>query len=115
MNANDGVEFGVEVAHLNGEIVLSLRGDVDAATAAAFRAAVEMFDGEGERLVFDLSAVRFMDSSGLSVVAGTLYRQQRAGGSLCIRNPHRQVREILTITGLEQYVTIQESADQTLD
>ncbi len=106
MNSRDEVEFGVEVAHINGETVLAVRGEVDASTSSAFRAAVEEFDGEGGRLVIDLSAVPFMDSSGLSVIAGTLVRQERAGGSLCIRNPRRQARQILDMSGLDQHLTI---------
>lgn len=114
MNSRDEVEFGVEVAHLDGEIVLAVRGEVDAASAAAFRAAVEAFDGEGGRLVFELNAVSFMDSSGLNVVARTLRRQQRSGGSLCIRNPRRQARQLLTMSGLDQHVTIEETVAHTL-
>ncbi len=109
MNANDGVEFGVEVAHINGETVLAVRGDVDASTSAAFRAAVETFDGQAGRLVIDLSAVPFMDSSGLGVIAGTIVRQERTGGSLCIRNPRRQARQILDISGLGQLLKIDET------
>ena len=111
MNSRDELEFGVEVAHINGETVLAMRGEVDASTSAAFRAAVETFDGEGGRLVIDLSAVPFMDSSGLSVIAGRLLRQERAGGSLCIRNPRSQIRRILEISGLDQLLTIDETQD----
>ncbi|MEP7112089.1 MAG: STAS domain-containing protein [Ilumatobacteraceae bacterium] len=106
MNSRDEVEFGVEVAHINGETVVAVRGEVDASTAAAFRAAVETFDGEGGRVVIDLSAVSFMDSSGLSVIAGTLLRQERAGATLCIRNPRHQTRQILELSGLDQLLTI---------
>ena len=109
MNSNDEVEFGVEVAHVNGETILAVRGEVDASTAAAFRAAVETFDVEGARLVIELSAVTFMDSSGLGVIAGTLFRQQPVGGTLCIRNPSRQIRQILEISGLDQLVPVDET------
>ena len=105
----DELTFGVSVTHADDETVLSVRGEVDASTVTAFRAAVNSFDGEGGRLVLDLAAVSFMDSSGLSVVAETLVRQQGSTGSLHIRNPSRQVRAILKVTGLERFVTIDET------
>lgn len=56
-----------------------------------------------------------MDCAGLRPIAGALIRQQQAGGSLSIRNPSRQIRQILTITGLDQLLTIDETFDEEHD
>ncbi|MEP7204067.1 MAG: STAS domain-containing protein [Ilumatobacteraceae bacterium] len=99
-------EFHVETVHINGEIVLALAGEIDTLSAPNLGAAAVRFAGEGMRLVFDLGGVTFMDSAGLSVIAGTVRRLQREGGSLCIRNARDQVRRLLEMTAIDQYVTI---------
>ena len=99
--------FSVVVNYVDGETVLIVRGEVDAATAPTLRAAVEAIGAFGVCLVFDLAEVTFMDSSGLSVIAQTLRRSQHSSGSsLCVRNPPAQVRQLLVIAGLDPFVTI---------
>lgn len=100
--------FRSDVFEADGEVVLRLYGQIDMLSAPNFAVAAIGLGGTGVRLVFDIAEVTFMDSAGLSVLAGTIRRLQRIGGTLCLRNVSRHVRQILRISGLDQFVTIEE-------
>src|SRR4051812_34804730 len=89
------VDFGAVVAQLNGDIVVCFRGEIDRATASAFAREMAKRVRSKIKLVFDFAAVTFMDLAGLSVLAQTLERLDRQGGSICIRNASRQVLHML--------------------
>ena len=55
-------------------------------------------------LVLDLSAVKFMDSSGLAVILRQSMRRRDAGGSLHIRKPSEPVRRLLEFCCLVQHL-----------
>ena len=62
--------LGIErSADARGDTVLTLRGELDISSADTFRGTVEEIVAEGPgRLVFDLSGLTFMDSSGIAVM-----------------------------------------------
>ena len=67
-------------------------------TSTAHLRALE--EGEGIRIVLDLSELSFMDSAGLAVI---LEAERRAGErrrSLVIRRPSRQVTRLLELAGV---------------
>jgi anti-anti-sigma factor len=101
--------FTADMLESDGEVVLRLCGDIDMMSAPNFASAARRLGGADVRIVFDMAGVTFMDSAGLSVVAGTLRRLERTGGSLCLRGVPRQIRQILSISGLDQLLTIEES------
>lgn len=101
--------FRADAVEADGEVILRVAGEIDMLSAPNFAAAAIGLGGNGKRVVFDLAGVTFMDSAGLSVLAGTMRRLDRIGGSLSLRNVPRQVRQILKISALDQRITIEES------
>ena len=86
-----------------GEVVLTLAGEIDMLTAPTFEAAADaMGAGRSVTLVFDMAGVTFMDSTGLTIIAGTLRRLNRVGGRLCIRGASPMICRLLEITGIVQ-------------
>src|SRR4051794_25657787 len=91
------------ISRLPGEVVLTLVGEIDTLTAPIFEAAADAIEGgRTETLVFDVAGVTFMDSTGLTIIAGTLRRLNRLGGRLCIRGASPMVCRLLEITGIVQ-------------
>jgi anti-anti-sigma factor len=92
----------------SGDCVFRPVGDVDLAAAARLRS--EWYAVIDERLparvIVDLQDVTFMDSSGLSVLAGVAKRQLPRGGTVAVCNASAQVAKILTITGMSRSVEI---------
>lgn len=101
--------LAVDMVHLDGSAVLMVRGDIDMASAAAFRAALEQAMSSGVPVVVDFAGVTFMDSSGLKVILGA-HKATGDAGSVCVRNPSPQVRRVFTMTGLSDMLTLDTGA-----
>ena len=81
-----------------------LRGEIDAHTAPALADALAALTTE--RVVIDLSGVDFVDSSGLRVLIQAHQQADEAGRSLVLARPSTSVRRLLEISGLNDYLTI---------
>ncbi len=93
------------------ELILILRGRLDASwaghVAAALAAAVR--DGE-HHLRVEMSAVGYVSSAGLRTLL-TAHRQAKAiGGSFGVLAPSPAVRDVLGLAGLEQLIATAEAA-----
>ena len=90
--------FGTELIHLDGQALLVVWGEVDAAAAAEFDEVCGALATVTDRLVLDFTAVTFMDSSGL----GVLIEASRRPGfvSIQVRHASDQVRRVFEITGM---------------
>ncbi|RJQ28779.1 MAG: anti-sigma F factor antagonist [Peptococcaceae bacterium] len=79
-------------------------GELDLGMAEDFRNTLDaVLDREAvKNLIFDLSRVTFIDSSGLGVMLGRYKRIARANGRVAVIGPQPQVRRILELSGLFQ-------------
>ncbi|MFF9909095.1 STAS domain-containing protein [Streptomyces sp. NPDC013457] len=96
------VNLDVEVETVDaGTAVLTVGGelDLDTATLLHHHLANQFLHGR-HQLVLDLSALSFMDSSGLNVLIRAAREAREAGGDLHLAAPAPAVRRILEITGL---------------
>ncbi|MDQ4097130.1 MAG: STAS domain-containing protein [Actinomycetota bacterium] len=90
-----------------GDKVVTVRGEVDAYSAPQLRACLEEVAGSGQRrIVVDVSAMRFIDSSGVGVLVASIKRLRPDGRTLVLRRPTRQMTKILEITGLRDLVAV---------
>jgi stage II sporulation protein AA (anti-sigma F factor antagonist) len=88
----------------SGAAIVTVSGDLDISNADALEAAVASIVARSpERLVFDLSRLRFMDSAGIAVLLGAAAKVQ----SVHIRNPTPAVRRVVELTGLTQVLPIE--------
>ena len=83
-----------------------LSGELDHRMAAALRAELDdqLSDLRIRRLVFDLSELRFMDSSGIGLVIGRYKLMKRRGGSVAVTRPDAKIDRIFQMAGLYQLV-----------
>lgn len=87
-----------------GVPVVTVSGDLDISNADALEAAVAPIIARApERLVFDLSRLRFMDSAGIAVLLGAAAKV----GSVQMRNPTAAVRRVVELTGLSHTLPIE--------
>ena len=103
-------DFAVASDVVDGVATVSVRGEVDVYTAPQLRECLYgvVADGIG-RVVLDLSAMSFIDSTGLGVIVGTLKRLREGGGDLLLRSPSRSTLKVLEITGLTRIIEIVEA------
>lgn len=98
-----------------GVAVVSPAGELDAYTAPDVRAAlVDVVEGGAEVVVCDLSAVTFLDSSGLGTLIGALKRLRERGGELLVVQPVPSARRIFALTSLDRVLPLFETREEAL-
>lgn len=93
--------LSIAVAHLDGSVILAIRGEIDALTAPCLRRSIERACELGVPVVLDMERVTFMDSSAIAALIAASGLADRRPTSVQIQNPSDQVRRVLTVTGLD--------------
>lgn len=96
------LEYSID--HGEGDPVVRIVGELDGSNVDDLREFVEheVPDGSG-KLSFDMSGVRFMDTSGIALLITT----DKSVGSLRIVNPSPQVRRVIEVTGLTHVLVME--------
>jgi anti-sigma B factor antagonist len=80
-----------------GVPLIVVSGELDSSNVASLNAAIASITAERpERLIFDLSGLRFMDSAGISVLIGAAAKVH----AVHLRNPSPAVTRVIELTGL---------------
>ena len=82
-------------------VSVTISGEIDIATSPAMGDALAAGRGPAH-LEVDMSAVTFMDASGIGVLLAARQRAVDGGGSLTLRAPSWAVRRVTGILGLDQ-------------
>jgi anti-sigma B factor antagonist len=99
-----------------GCAVVVLAGRLDLLSAPDVkRQLVQTVERGAPRLVVDLDAVSFIDSSGLGALIAGLRATRQAGGDLRIARPAEQARVILELTNLDRVLTCYGTTEAALD
>lgn len=95
--------------------MLAVSGELDLAAASSLEEELDQALGSGsEVIVIDLTDLDFIDSTGLSVLVRAHQRAQETGLQLGVVNPGAQVERLLSLTGLTQRLTLDESVSDQL-
>ncbi|MCP9473286.1 MAG: STAS domain-containing protein [Nitrospira sp.] len=91
-------------------IILELTGDLTYANREQFKTAVESVRQRGFRhLVLDMSNVRFIDSSGLGLLALVAQQFKLTQGRLSLLKPQAYVREIMALANIPSLIPMYEN------
>ena len=82
-------------------VTVIISGDIDIATSRAMQDALVTGPGPAH-LEVDMSAVTFMDASGIGVLLDARQRAVDGGGSLTLRSPSWAVRRLTGVLGLDE-------------
>lgn len=97
------------------QVVVRIAGRVDAETCHLLRQhLVDLATQHVSRVTLDMSAVSFLDSSGLSVLVAGLKALRQAGGGLNLAAPRPQARTALRLTLLDTILPIFEIVDDAV-
>ena len=111
MSAFNVTEESVE----GGPHVLAVEGYVDFEAAPQLKRCLTERIGEGHtRLIVDLSAVGFIDSTAIGVLVAGMKRLRETGGSLAVVCPQEHLRDIFEIAGLNGVMPLHRSRDDAL-
>jgi anti-sigma B factor antagonist len=106
--------FSVEVEPAEwGVVAVVVGGEIDMASSPEFEAALTraVRDRDARALIVDLTAVTFIDSSGVSSLVRALEKQRFAGGALAIVSNDSRVSTIFEISRLDRVLRLFPSRD----
>ena len=98
-----------EAEYADGLLIVRIKGEIDHHSAVAMRTGIdgEIFMRRPSKMVLDLSAVDFMDSSGLGLMLGRYSVLKSVGGEMVVLNPNAGVMKILRLAGAERIIKIE--------
>jgi anti-sigma B factor antagonist len=90
--------LAIGVEHCGSQTVVVVGGEIDLATRDQLRECLAPLHGN---VVVDLSAVTFLDSSGIATIVAQATRLADEGATLYLRRANAVVARVLRITGLD--------------
>jgi stage II sporulation protein AA (anti-sigma F factor antagonist) len=100
---------GFDSEYTGTVLKIKLRGEIDHHSAVAVRTAIDdMIRSKRPReLIVDMSAVDFMDSSGLGLIMGRYALMKDNGGLLRVADPSPATAKIMKLAGMERIIKIE--------
>jgi anti-sigma B factor antagonist len=108
----EGLELSSE--HRGDSLIVVIRGDLDVVTGREFDEYLTVARRDHDRIVLDLSAVDFMDTSALAVIVGHWKGLVAAGGTLSLAGPRYRYTKSLWITGLADRLPLYDTVDKAV-
>jgi anti-sigma B factor antagonist len=98
-----------------GVLLVSLSGEVDILSVGDLKRRSEQLDASmPAHVVFDLSSLEFIDSSGINALVQAVRAIEELGGSGVLAAPSPEARRVFEIIGLSQVVSVVEDLDVAL-
>ena len=103
---------GFDIEQRDGEVRVALSGDLDVSTASSVEDRLIALEEEQvpARIVIDLRELRFIDSTGLSLLINADSRGRKSGRAVTIVSGTGAPRRILQTTGLHGRLDIVEDS-----
>jgi anti-sigma B factor antagonist len=98
MMDEDEIEFSIEERRHDGTVVLTLRGELDLASADVVNARLDELRAEGVPVLLDIDELDFMDSSGLRLVLDAAEASNKTGWRFSLTHGPEQVRRLFEST-----------------
>jgi anti-sigma B factor antagonist len=107
----------IDTSDVRGKVaVVRLDGRLNMVAAPRLKSAIEdVVDHGGTHVLVDLTAVTFMDSSGLGALIAALKKARQAQGDLRIAGVNEQVATVLRLTNLDRVLRPFESVEAASD
>ena len=108
LTAQDGCLLRIDVNQAEkGVVTIAVTGELDLATAPLIGNTFDRINGDQPVHVhFDLSGLNFCDAAGLSTFLAADRLLRATGGRLTLIQPSPQILRLLTITKLDEILTI---------
>jgi anti-sigma B factor antagonist len=106
----------ITARHLDRTTILDVSGDIDLATSPELRKALlrELREMRIPRVVLNLKAVKYVDSSGVASLVEGLKASRDLGSRLILFGLNSAVREVLQLSKLLRIFEIAETEEQAV-
>ena len=95
-------------------VIVTIGGDLDVVTSGQFDDCLTEARRASSRVILDLAAVDFMDTSCLAVIVGHWKKLVAAGGTLALAGARYRYTKALWVTGLADRLPSYESVEHAL-
>ena len=106
----------ISARHLDNTTIFDISGDIDLASSPELRKALlrELREARIPRVILNLKAVRYMDSSGVASLVEGLKVSRNVGARLILYGLNTSVREVLQLSKLLKIFEICENEEQAV-
>lgn len=104
----------VKCEEVGGTLVCHLEGNLEQVSAPQFREAVAGLPNK-RRVVFELSAVPFVDSAGIGALIGAVRRIREMGGDVALCSPRPSIDRVFQLVGLTRVVMVANSTGEATE
>ncbi|WP_319415717.1 STAS domain-containing protein [Marispirochaeta aestuarii] len=105
----------MEAENSNGVRIITFSlSQIDALNSEELKEKLSSSTGDSAKVLIDLSAVQFIDSSGLGVLLGLVRSMHERGGKIAFCSPRPPVQALFRMVRLYNIVTIYENRDDAL-
>ncbi|MGV8145717.1 MAG: anti-sigma F factor antagonist [Alkaliphilus sp.] len=89
------------------KLIVTLSGELDHHVAKSIRAELDelILRKSTKNLIFDMSQLQFMDSSGIGVILGRYKNIMRKGGKVAVVNVSDRIERIFSMSGLYKVIS----------
>ncbi|MFI0409311.1 STAS domain-containing protein [Actinomadura sp. 3N508] len=110
LTGNVSHKAGLTSERLADQTVITLSGDLDAASTTPLRERLYVaLRDAGAYVIIDLAGVTRCDESGLAMLAGARRRTEAKGGTMVLAAPRPRMEGLLRATGLLRVFTVRSS------
>ena len=96
-------------------VILEMTGDLTFDNREQFKTAVEAIHQKGcQHLILNMADVRFVDSSGLGLLALVSQNFKVSQGTVSMVKPQTYVREIMTLTNITKLIPVYDNEQDAL-
>ena len=108
MTTDESAAIAVDVQHDAGGALVTIGGELEFGTAASLRTTLSDLARQGcDPVVLDLAALRFIDSSGLSLLVQAKQRFEAQGRRFELRRPTHRVIRVIETSGLAELFALE--------
>ena len=102
---------------INNTLVVKISGDMDHNNAAIVRHKIdkEIKSRPVKNIVFDLSELDFMDSSGIGLILGRYKLIKGFNGKIYIARPKPSIQRIINISGLHKIIPVYDNLEKAVE
>lgn len=102
--------FDVQVEDLPDSVAVYLRGELDLAVAAEFRAVVEPLIPVEKQVVLNLRELTYIDSTGLGIFIFLLKARKAEGLDFAVEEIPANIKRLFDLTGIAKFIPVRDAA-----
>jgi len=105
----------IEANEIDDITIMVIDGMLTIGSEEEFSEAIDQQIARGRnKVVLDMTKVKYIDSLGIGQIAGVFTRLEEAGGSLALARSNDKIKELLRLTGLQHHIKVYTTVEEAI-